>query len=259
VLDDGWSAHRRLSSHSAHSDSENTSKDSESNRELSSNIMGYARSAIFLFEIMLGSDNQLECLRESTHPVTSSAFMDLYLVGAVLLGTNMLIALMAKTFDIFYEQQTTNFMYLTSLLNASWANAKVVPPPFAMFALPYHLCEAIRMLRQSNWTRCYKHVGEHTCGNDDKEQAGMMAMPKVPELKEYLDNYLKESAGELGEDTKWRMQMAKQMALMAKEQSQLLNQIEHLAKQQRRYEQKVTETLAALLGGMPKQDDQMSH
>lgn len=53
-----------------------------------------------LFQTMLGSDDDLindACLRSSDSPLVGTLFMDAYLVLAVLLGTNMLIALMAKS------------------------------------------------------------------------------------------------------------------------------------------------------------------
>ena len=37
---------------------------------------GVLKTIVFFFEVMLGSDNQLGCLRESTHPVTAAIVMD---------------------------------------------------------------------------------------------------------------------------------------------------------------------------------------
>ena len=42
---------------------------------------------------------------------------------------NMLIAIMAKTFDTMYENKVGNYMRLTTLLVVTWEQASAVPPP----------------------------------------------------------------------------------------------------------------------------------
>ena len=54
------------------------------------------RVLFFLLEVLLGSDNGLRCLRKTDTSFMAVLLMDVYLVLMVLLGTNMLIAIMAK-------------------------------------------------------------------------------------------------------------------------------------------------------------------
>ena len=58
---------------------------------------------------LLGTDPLLECFATSHFAVTATFFLGLYLVLAVILLINMLIAMMAKTFDLVWEQQALNF------------------------------------------------------------------------------------------------------------------------------------------------------
>ena len=86
--------------------------------------------------------------------------MNAYLLLAVLLGTNMLIALMAKTFDVIYEQQGVNFMYLRARTCMSWDEAPLVCSPIIILAWPALLVNnAVGLI--SNMVGCQE--------NDSKE------------------------------------------------------------------------------------------
>ena len=59
-----------------------------------------------LFEITLGgAESGLECLDELRHSGTSTFVMSLFLISSVVLLLNMLIAMMAKTFDRVFDKQ----------------------------------------------------------------------------------------------------------------------------------------------------------
>ncbi len=61
----------------------------------------------------LTGEPQLECVRRfSAFPVTMTFLMIVYQITSTLLMVNMLIAMMAKTFDQIYEAQTLSFTYL---------------------------------------------------------------------------------------------------------------------------------------------------
>ena len=229
VFDDGW---MEVSS------GENVSRGEDLDSDgVEAEGGGFMQSAILLFEIMLGSDNQLDCLRESTHPVTSVIFMDAFLIGAVLLGTNMLIALMAKTFDVFYEHQVQNFMFLSAMLTASWSKASAVPPPFAVLGLPYfactRLCKAVAAVCAWCCPWLYKAVaavsawccpwwcdrnGGHGRLEEEQDDKRLEGMPTVAQLKAKMEEYLSERDGE---DDRWRMHMAEQQAKLLQLAEQL--------------------------------------
>ena len=160
----------------------------------------YVRSTVAFFEILLGSDNELGCLRASTHPLASVLFMDGFLVMIVLVGSNMLIALMAKTFDIHHEQQETNYMFLTSLLTTSWAKKGVVPPPFAVLRLPYLLWKAISFIGPIS-CEIWQRLTRACCRGSSKPNVITRALSRTRSLGEHVWKRMHTSEGEEGEDT----------------------------------------------------------
>lgn len=74
---------------------------------------GLVSGITVLFEVVLGNTAPLACMRAGPGDTTTAVvLMDLFLVVGVLLGTNMLIALMAKRFDLMYENQKMHYMYV---------------------------------------------------------------------------------------------------------------------------------------------------
>jgi len=210
----------------------------------------YIRSTVAFFEILLGSDNQLGCLRASTHPLASVLFMDGFLVMIVLVGSNMLIALMAKTFDIHHEQQETNYMFLTSLLTASWANKGVVPPPFAVLGLPYLLISSTLSCTRSPGAHAWKKLhtseeGEDTYEAKDSPEYLMRKHKTVREIHEKMKKYLKERVGDQGEDDKYRTQMAREQAQIKVELAELKQQQTEMMMQQAEAMKQQLQTLAS--------------
>ena len=86
-----------------------------------------------LFEITLGgAESGLECLDELRHPGTSTFVMSLFLISSVVLLLNMLIAMMAKTFDRVFDKQPQVYQYMFAMLTLNWLAADATPPPFNM-------------------------------------------------------------------------------------------------------------------------------
>ena len=210
----------------------------------------YIRSTVAFFEILLGSDNQLGCLRASTHPLASVLFMDGFLVMIVLVGSNMLIALMAKTFAILHEQQETNYMFLTSLLTVSWANKGAVPPPFAVLGLPYLLISSTLSCTRSPGAHAWKKLhtseeGEDTYEAKDSPEYLMRKHKTVREIHEKMKKYLKERVGDQGEDDKYRTQMAREQAQIKVELAELKQQQTEMMMQQAEAMKQQLQTLAS--------------
>ena len=61
---------------------------------------------------MLSADGMFDCLRQSSKAEPGVVIMYLYVLTTCVMLVNMLIALMAKTFDNVYEQQDSHFLYL---------------------------------------------------------------------------------------------------------------------------------------------------
>ena len=89
-----------------------------------------------LFEITLGgAESGLECLDELRHPGTSTFVMSLFLISSVVLLLNMLIAMMAKTFDRVFDKQPQVYQYMFAMLTLNWMVADATPPPFNMLRI----------------------------------------------------------------------------------------------------------------------------
>ena len=182
-----------------------------------------------LFEMMLGSDNALVCLRESQQPITAVLLMDAFLVLLVLLGTNMLIAIMAKTFDAIYEQQASNFMFLKALHVVSWSDTPAVPSPLALLGVPWRLLELLRRLwvaggRRLNALPFHRHAddgdGQKVCSDEEGESAWACSSwrPSVPGLKllrEKVEEDLSNQAGVVAPDDHWRTSLARKTHAVA--------------------------------------------
>jgi len=173
---------------------------------------GVAGVVVFLLEVMLGSDNQLGCLRDS-ESVMAVIFMDCYLLIAVLLGCNMLIALMAKTFDVVYEQQGVNFMYLSALLTSAWLEAGVVPPPLTLLGVPYLLFAWI----QGKLCTCsFQKLEEEAAGEENHTASSLkVRIPSIHVLRESMLRCVEEHAGQEDANEKWRTSLVKQVAQVA--------------------------------------------
>eukprot|EP00966_Prymnesium_polylepis_P089088 2062050-Prymnesium_polylepis.2 len=147
---------------------------------------------------------------------------------------------MAKTFDTVYEQMGSNYMYLSALIVVTWSRAPVVPPPFAVLGLPYMAAQHGFSL--GHYRKCCSRCpwalteGDYASQEDEEDNAPKMEVSTVPELKEKMEAYVAECAGEQGEDDKWRTQMAKQQARMERQQVKLTSnvqqQVERVAKLQ---------------------------
>ena len=65
-----------------------------------------------------------------------------FITGLLLL--NMLIAMMAKTFDQIYELSAVNFQLLLSQMTMAIDESRTASPPFNLLGLPFELLDAIR-------------------------------------------------------------------------------------------------------------------
>ena len=63
-------------------------------------LQAYLDTLDILFEVMLGGEIPLNCLHESNLAFAGPVFMIAYLLVIVLLALNMLIAIMATTFEV---------------------------------------------------------------------------------------------------------------------------------------------------------------
>ena len=90
-------------------------------------------------------------------------FTQVYLVLTVILLINLLIALMAKTFDIVHDNLSLNFKFLFARVVASAAAQSVVPPPLNLLGLPCRLIRRSPRLALPRWRIQHGADRHHWC------------------------------------------------------------------------------------------------
>ena len=97
----------------------------------------WGRTALLLLEGTLTSENWLECARLSSHAILGSVLMYGCQAMVAVLLINMLIAMMAKTFDHVWEAQELNYQFLLAQTVLTWRSQPTNPPPFNVLRIPY--------------------------------------------------------------------------------------------------------------------------
>ena len=135
----------------------------------------------------------------------------------------------AAAFDIIFEQQGANYMFLSTLTAVVWSRAPVVPPPFALLGLPCQICCFV-VSRCCEWSPCSRSGYEvHT---DDELHQPTIDVLSIAQLREKMEAHLEERRGDQGEDDfRWRSRLAKQQAEVGKQVADLTTQVAALAQQ----------------------------
>jgi hypothetical protein len=131
-----------------------------------------------LFEgSLLAESPFLECVKESQHPTGGLALTYLFLILAVVLLLNMIIAMMGKTFDRYYEAAQMEAAAQFAGIVQDWEGQTDLPAPFNVFSLPYlafsmcglfSWCEREGDGGSTKGVKIYKsHVKSHEMPADD--------------------------------------------------------------------------------------------
>ena len=87
-------------------------------------------------EQFLSEEADMECVRQySREPVATSILMMSFQAISAIMMINMLIAMMAKTFDDITTESAVNFTYLRSRVVLEWVERHPSPPPFTLITL----------------------------------------------------------------------------------------------------------------------------
>ena len=106
----------------------------------------FGGSLRLLFEESLNGDHFFDCQELVPNGTLLLVLAYSEMVVVVILMVNMLIALMAKTFDNVWEALGVNSQYLFAQLVLSWNSQVAVPPPLLLLTIPYELLELLRTL-----------------------------------------------------------------------------------------------------------------
>ena len=99
-------------------------------------VSGWWSTIQALFEGALVGDAYFGCMHRSSHPEYGVWLMYCFQIFTGLLMVNMLIAIMAKTFDTIYEAQEVNYMSLCVRLVWEYKDARAAPPTLNLLSLP---------------------------------------------------------------------------------------------------------------------------
>ena len=77
---------------------------------------------------------------------------------------NMLIAMMAKTFDHVWEQQELNYQFMLAQTVLTWRAQPTTPPPLNLLAIPYIVVggAALGASRILGWAHLPAHSAQRT-------------------------------------------------------------------------------------------------
>jgi len=194
-------------------------------------LQAYLDTLDILFEVMLGGEIPLNCLHESNLAFAGPVFMIAYLLVIVLLALNMLIAIMATTFERVRERAPEQYMFLKCLMGVSYAHIDAVPPPLNVFKLGWHgyeLCQwAQKRLESKSGVKLscgsllgYERVDEHGKKQDEtqRDDDAWKEMSTHEELREAISEHLQERGGMAGvDDDRWRASLFKELNSAKKE------------------------------------------
>ena len=104
-----------------------------------SDFGAFGSALMLLWEGGLTGEAYFECVRMSSAPNSGAVLMYIFQILVGLLLVNMLIAMMAKTFDNVAEAQEVNCMFLFAQTASEWRKNPRAPPSMELLSLPWEL------------------------------------------------------------------------------------------------------------------------
>lgn len=169
----------------------------------------FGRAVQLLWEGGLTGEAYFECVRSSSAPGAASALMYLFQIFVGLLMVNMLIAMMAKTFDNVAEAQEVNFMFLFAQTVAEWRKQSRSPPTVILLSLPWRALYALlcRLCRLHERVAIDDTDETYVLGGGWEE-----AHPK-DELGETVAEYISGHADDVPAEDRWRTLFARKLTV----------------------------------------------
>ena len=217
----------------------------------------FSGALLFTFESSLTGADFFECSRGSDSPIPRYLLAVLSYALAGLLLLNMLIAMMAKTFDNVGEASSMNFNFLFAQIVMSTHEQPLLPPPLYLLAIPWDVAHACKWVvkrcgsQPSSWVdtpnaqTAARKSSAATVGFA-KEHASAAKEEEVRLLAREVTSYIELNQEDVAAETRWRTLLKKQLAKQARAQAQETKAIgERLAQVQTQVQEMQT-TLAAV-------------
>ena len=101
-------------------------------------VKAWGKGFLMLIESMLLQEAPLACMREhSANAAVAEFLLMMFQLFTAILMLNMLIAMMAKTFDRIHSETAINFNFLRAQTITTWIEQHPSPPPFNLLAAMY--------------------------------------------------------------------------------------------------------------------------
>ena len=207
-----------------------------------------------------GGGDAYECLGQKSGLLFVLGFMREVLVGLLLL--NMLIAMMAKTFDNVYEASDVNYMKLKAAITLSATENVRAPPPLYLLSLPYEIWLILRGTYKAMIARCRctsrknprkvapdsladegdavvdvsSFVSALNRRGDTSDSAAfvkelivaVLASGRLDttDLARHITMYISDRQDDIAEESRWRTKLSKKMVQHARQQSGRIEQLE---------------------------------
>ena len=168
-------------------------------------MQSFSSTLIFLLESSVTGADFFACARDSTNPVGGWIVAFVFYAILALLLLNMLIAMMAKTFDNMWEASHQNYLFLKAQMAFSIDVDLPAPPPLYLLTLPYD-CWLL-----STWCQGGKDVGE-----EEREaranQAATAEERMVERNAKRFKEYIRHNQDDVAMEERWRTLMKKDMS-----------------------------------------------
>jgi ankyrin repeat protein len=190
---------------------------------------------LLLWEGGLTGEAYFECVRQSSSPIAAPILMYLFQIFVGLLMVNMLIAMMAKTFDNVAEAQEVNYMFLFAQTAAEWRKQPRAPPSIGLLSMPWQLSMLLIGL-----CPCTQSIKERLMVEDpDKTfelDSEWKASQTLKELGENVTEFVSGHADDVPAEDRWRTLFARKLTV----------HFEELRRQGEETEEKLEERMEAL-------------
>eukprot|EP00438_Fugacium_kawagutii_P036103 Skav207191 [mRNA] locus=scaffold4046:37645:39168:+ [translate_table: standard] len=212
----------------------------------------YVKGVLLFFEIQIGEDvgGPLSCLREgSPHPWFGQLIMNLGLWMVLILMLNMLIAMMAKTFDRIYEDAMVDFQYhfIGNLLQI--VSEPAVPPVLRTLGVPWMVLSTLSKLSMyfcgcqtqtdgKSWKMGSTEKSERkfslpqsvqSANESPTSKSELLGDTDVKLLSDRVEEFVSDNASDTQvQDAFWRKQVARQLFTMDCKVTKLAKDMETL-------------------------------
>jgi len=146
-----------------------TEGDPEAQEETEAEFRGsVVKSFMVLVEIVIGGDeSRFQCLRQSSAGILAWWLQLFYMIIAVVLLLNVVIASMAKTFDLVFERLDHNAMFVKTKLIQTLPRLPVAAAPLNLVGVPARLLHALGtcVFRPPHGKEGTRSAGTRWCAN----------------------------------------------------------------------------------------------